>query len=246
MILREEIKLFTDADGLISPYNLERPGETTNASGNGVLYTGEYIALLKRLGELNELDSITFFQTMLKCMPHAIGLLHRSPTHPDQQGPDDYVGFFVGCYVTGNKELAQSVINYGWDHYGFFNNENPGSYYHKDGRFNWSALLIRQPQLICLAYWAAGKEPNIIFIIYVMFVILFAGRNKPVGDVDSRLLSWLLIQVAIENSRLCLWAAKLWTNRLLKTYPNGMKDVANIAFGNRNPEHPFAKYWPKV
>ena len=288
--LLKEIALFTDADGLVSPYNLERPGETSNASGNGVLYTGELMALLNRHGELNTVENILFRLAMLKCMPVERGLLHRSPTHPDQQGPDDYVGFFVGCHVTGNSDLVQSVIDYGWKHYGFFNNANPGSFYHKDGRFNSSAFLIRQVPLVGLAYSAAGKPKRFLnfitaiatatgccenqltviltglmsFIIFIlsaltvniMFLVscvlfglgcFFAYKeSKPISDVDARFLGWLMLEGMPSTSWTIKQAKKLFDKRVLRDYPKGMNDVAAMAFGNRNPEHPFAKYWPAV
>lgn len=242
MSLKEDIKAYTDADGLVAP-RLVNPGET-NASGNGVLYLGEYMAILSRIGELTMSDKIKFHDIITSCMPVSRGLLHRSPTHEGQEGPDDYVGLLVGCAITKNVQIAQWVIDFGWKHYGFFNNEVPGTFKRKDGSFNWSAFLVRQPQLIALAYWAAGRQPILPLRIYTAFSIALAGRGKPVGDTDSRTLAWMLCQVAASKSWICSIAAKIFEKRLKKDYPvSGMKGASQIYFG---ADHPFSKYWPEV
>lgn len=242
-MLRADMLPYRDADGLVVPNGEGCSPTQYNVSGNGVLYTGEYVLLMRLNGELNDSDRKDYRDVIEACMPVEKGLLSRSPTHSDQEGPDDYIGLAVGAWATGNNDLAEAVITYGKKHYGFFNNENPGSYYHKDGRFNWSALLIRQPQLIGIMYYAANRVPPFLIRLYLAIGILISGRNKPLSDSDARILAWLVINVVDNRCWMIKIAARVFTNRLLKQYDRGMTDVISYYF--QDP-HPFRKHWPKV
>ena len=237
MTLRDDIKPYLDPAGLVTvnPYK-----SLEDSTGNGVLYLSEYIVLLHLRKELTQSDKADFLLTMQKCMPVHQGLLHRSPTHIDQNGPDDYAGYLTACYLTQNHELASSTIRYAKAHWGFLNNEVPGTYRKRDGRFNWSAFLVRQPQLIALAYWAAGKRAPLWTALWTAVTLALAGWRKPVEDTDSHILAWMLGQVAIKESKLCAMAYRVFDNRLRKDYAKGMQEVFKIYFNGL--AHPIALY----
>jgi hypothetical protein len=219
-----ELDAYLDQDGLVNP-------GLNVGSNNGVLYTSEAY-VIGRLQHLEEnSDLLQYVRAVLPCLRRT-GLLSR---HPDggggQEGPDDYVGLGSMLYFCGFTLSAQQVIDYGWKNRGFYNNVDPSDR-------NWKAFLVRQPQLIALFYWAAGKKPILLLRLYTAVCIAVSGRKD---NPDSWFLAWLLGQVAIRESWICRFAFELFKKRLLKAYPNGMQDVAATYF---EPGHPLIKYWP--
>jgi hypothetical protein len=230
--LRDEIKPYTDELGLISPV-------AGQESGNGLLYLAEYIVIQYLSKELSNDDYDHFTAALIACEKEP-GRLDRGVS-PDQEGPDDYLGVLVAAYITVCPDVAEDIIDYGWKHFGFFNNEQPGTFTHKDGRFNWSAFLARRLELVCLAYWVAQKRPILPLVIYTALYIFFNSRNTDLMDASPRFIGWMLIQVAKQKSWLCKLATKIWERRLMKDYKAGMKTVSAVYFG---AEHPFTKYIP--
>ena len=86
-MLRDEIVPYTGSDGLVWS-SLNGPG------GNGVLYTAEYYVMLNRLAELEEQDHANWDKVMVPCTITP-GLIQRSSTDFEQEGPDDYVGYLA-------------------------------------------------------------------------------------------------------------------------------------------------------
>lgn len=242
MSLRNDIKPYLDPNGLVTVNPYKTPDDST---GNGVLYLSEFVTICELTGEIDIVDDLDsdYHAAIQRCMPVAYGLLHRSPTHQDQIGPDDYIGMFVGAWATRKPYLAEATITYALSHFGFLNNEVPGTYRKRDGRFNWSAFLVRQPQLIAAAYWAADKKAPIFTTLWTAATIALAGFRTDLGNTDSRILAWMLSRMAREKSWLCKKATKVFERRLLRDYENGMKDIFTKYF---NKEHPLAKYVPKV
>jgi hypothetical protein len=111
--------------------------------------------------------------------------------------------------------------------------------------FRLPVRLWRQPQLIALA---AIASQNILyrilampFIVYAALVLATSCIGVPSSDTDARRLSWLLGK-GTKSSLLCRLAFKLWKARLLKTYPEGMKTVAQMYYQGG---HPFGRHMVK-
>ena len=227
MSLKSEMQNgYITATGFVSP-------SKGGSSNNGVLYTSEYYLLLLLNGELTEDDAAKYEDVMMCCFKQP-GLLSRSPDGSGGgEGPDDYIGLAAGADAMA-PELAKDVLKYGYNHFGAFNNEDPSKWTTK-------SFLWRQIQLYSCFKWAAGEHPNPLFRFYTALSIALAGWRKPITDTDARILSWLVIQVAEKKSFMCWVAAKIWRKRLLKDYPNGMRDVAALYY---EAGHPFIKYWP--
>jgi hypothetical protein len=211
------------------------PPSKGGASNNGVLYSSEYYYLLLLNGELTEDDRTAYDDLIHTCFKEP-GLLMRNPDgNGGQEGPDDYYGLALGAAKL-SPSLAADVLKYGIKHWGSFNNETPG-------KWTGASFLWRQIQLYSCFKWAAGQTPNPLFRLYTAIVIALGGFRKPTTDSDARILSWIVIQIASPKSWMCRVAEKIWRRRLLKDYPNGMKDVVSAYFGS---EHPLAKYWHRT
>lgn len=219
-------------DGYITSTGLVCPSKG-GGSNNGVLYTSEYYLLLFLNGELTDDDQAKYGVVMTSCFKQP-GLLSRNPDGSGGgEGPDDYYGLAAAADAIA-PWIACDVLKYGYKHFGSFNNEDPGKWTSK-------SFLWRQIQLYCCFKWAAGETPNPLFRLYVAISIAVAGFRTPTSDTDARILSWLVIHVAAKKSATCRVAANIWRKRLLKDYPNGMRDVASLYFGVGSP---FSIYWP--
>lgn len=223
----EEMTSYFGEDGLVMP-------RKASPSNNGVLYTAIYMMIAERIGEYENIriPRIADAFNPLIVQP---GLIRRSKTCADQEGPDDYVGFLAVAHLY-YYVWAEEFLAYGWSNYGCYNNVDPG-------QFTWSAFLWRQPQLIAHAKYAAYERPNVFLRFAWIMTILLAGFRSPPSNTDARTLSWLLIQVWDGNGFFCKLAVNAWKKRLFRDYPCGMKDVFRIYFGD---EHPFTTYVPNA
>lgn len=228
-MLRDEIVPYTGTDGLVWS-SLAGPG------GNGVLYTAEYYVMLDRLNQLQMTDKANWLKVMAPCVIKP-GLIQRSATDQEQEGPDDYVGYLTAACVLSLPWVDNDVYQYGLHDFGAFNNVTPGA-------FSWQSMLWRQPQLIAHIKYSMKKIPNFALRLTWIVSILLAGYNTDTKDTDTTILSWLLIQSwTIGGNSYGIFgrlAVKYWTYRLLKVYgPKGMQSVFGIYF---QPDHPIAKY----
>lgn len=237
MSLKSEISAFIDVNNLVSPQAQVNP--TKRESDNGVLFTSEYNMLLALRKEDSLEDSELWELRMNSCMLQP-GLLSRAPNDHGQEGPDDVLGFLGAAKVLNRPILAQQMLNYGYKHLGWFNNEIPGSLKKLDGSgINWQAFQWRQLQILGATWGAAGKLSWYKFwqfptMFYTAMSIALSCINTPLSAADPRILSWCLIK-ATSDSLMCRLAAKLWTKRLMKDFPNGMKDVFTLYFPENHP-----------
>jgi hypothetical protein len=217
MSFKEKIKPFIDKFGLVTPWPAAQGG-----SGNGVLYSSEYMIELIDRNEYSLADGQNFVRVIRSCMPNK-GLLLRAPDDfGNQQQVDDYYGLFAALVTLGEHEIAEDIFQYGLKHYGSFNIKAP---------YNWTSIsfLWRQPQLLyanlCAAnrvrWWKFWQLP---LAIYSAIIIALSNRKSPVNEVNERCIAYMLVR-ATRPSFLCRLAAKLWQKRIDAMYPRGMRDV---------------------
>lgn len=243
-MIKDEISLYIDSEGLVSPA-APPPGEP--GSNNGVLYTSEYIIALLRNGQAQESDILSYLNKLSACMRQP-GLLGRHLGGiGDQEGPDDYIGLAAALFEiqrpeysainrtasAGARQLARSVVWYGFKHLGLMNNVSPG-------HFSWAALLGRQLQLTAAFMWAAGYPVGPLLRLYCAVSIFFSCRGMPANNTTPRFLSWLLVQIASSKSYMGYFASVVWYRRLNSVYAIGMKGPCLIYF---QAGHPLSKYW---
>ncbi len=243
MTLKTQAAPFINASGLmgLSPDY----GKSVETSDNGVLFTGEYVALLYDNYELYTWTRPDFAAAARTCMREP-GLIRRSPISDGYEGPDDLHGMLLIAKYC-DPTIAKEIIDYGWKHWGIYNPHEPGKW-HKE------AAMFRFPQLILAAYMTAPPKFDLRYyllrpflIAYTALVIYLSGKNEdPIAKTDSRLLSWCLIRLTEEKSFVIRQVAKIWRKRLLKDYgPEGMKNVAAIYFNCTEMRHPFRDYFPE-
>lgn len=225
--LRKDAEAYTDIYGFMQPW-------TNQSSFNGVLYESQYLLIMNLIGQLGKGDITQWLYTMESILVQP-GLIQRTPTYTEQEGPDDYIGYLAALKIA-NPELAMDVIKYGFKNFGSFNNTTPG-------KWTFNSFLWRQPQLLAHAYYAAGKRPNFLLRLIWLVTVALAGMNVPVGQTDERILPWLLVKTWNGQGYFSKLAVSIWTKRLFKDYTNGMQDVFKIYFG---PDHPLTQYVPKI
>lgn len=240
-MLRDEIKDYMDCNGYINPFMANQ--KQGRQCDNAVMFTAEYYIMQAKRCEATFQDW-TDISVLLEKSCQETGLMSRYPGATDQDGPDNMLGALALSSVYHLTFISRNILQYGRKHWGWFNNEKPGTIYKLDGvGINWSAWLWRQPQLFFAALCASGENKwrHIPFALYSAIVILLAGYKAPIQDTDPRRLSWMLIQITKEKSWLCKMASRVWYKRLYKDYGvEGMRSVAAIYYQSG---HPFAKYW---
>jgi hypothetical protein len=113
-----------------------------------------------------------------------------------------------------------------------FNNQHPT-------QFCLQGWFGRSPAMVGLIKMASGKWTN-PFLWLSVLVGQFLGVFKPTGDTDARKLSYVVWQLLKKRSWFWKQAYKVWCWKLMKDYPNGMKDVYQIYY--RNETHPIKTY----
>lgn len=264
MSLREEIKAFTDADGLVAPGPVN-PGDT-RTSDNGVMFTSEYYVLLALRGELEPLDVSDWRSRTLQCFKEP-GLLCRNPVKygvASQEGPDDYYGVIAASSIM-DPTIAQAILAYGkareytLDPIFDYVQEKTGDVLWLrllrkvlggiKVRYNFNNMgedltpeswMGRQLQLVAAMHFAANKKCPLLLRIFTALVIATSCINAPTSDTDGRRLAWLLICTAAPKCWMSKLASRLWYYRLKRDYPGkGMRGVAELYY---QANHPFKTY----
>jgi hypothetical protein len=259
MGIKDDFKVYTDQYGLVQP----SPGET---SGNGLLYTAEYILALAAHGALDDAEKQRLMAVYRACQVLP-GLMRRSPAGApfcgDQEGPDDYVGVGAAANLIGTS-LAQDVVKYGQSQ----GADRWSSITEDEGNQTWSKVLYwtlrvlslgspvrwvwnnndprgfseaswlgRQQNLVCHLQVAAGENPPLWRKFWWCLTILSSMFSDPT-DQDSWILSWLCVRTMGDRFWLCKWVGKLWTWKFKKAWPHGAGQLLGSYFNNE--QHPLA------
>lgn len=244
MGIREDFATYVDVNKLLSPGPQPQP-PTGRGSDNGPMFTSEYFIMLKKNNLLTEADQADFASRLGACVD-SNGLLNRAPNDTDQEQPDDFYGFCNGCIEMGNTDLPRRMLRAMIKYFGCMNNANPG-------KWTANSFMARQPSLVCTIISAAYPSltnPLQILIrllatplyLYSAVILALSCIGTDIGNTDARRLAWHLGNNLSKTSFLCKIAYKIFTRRLLKDYPNGMKDVAAIYYQPKNT-NPYAIYW---
>jgi hypothetical protein len=244
MSIKDDFATYVDGNKLMTPNPQPQP-PVGKGSDNGPMYTSEYFIMLKKTGNLTPQDQTDFDTRMGSCVD-SNGLLNRAPNDTDQEEPDDFYGATNGMAEMGNTALPRKMLGAIFRYFGCMNNNSPGT---------WTAnsFMARQPQII--AAMAAAAFPSLEdplhylirlaflpFFLYSAIILALSCIGTDIGNTDARRLAWHLGNNVSKVSLLNKLGYKIFMNRLLKDYPNGMKDVASIYYQPKNT-NPYAKYW---
>jgi hypothetical protein len=210
---------YVDGNGLLCP-NPVPPG-TIRGSDNGTCFTSEFLLeLIPQETSVPPGTASTYFAAIQRCV-NSSGYLTRAPGDTTLGNPDDHYGVYAALVA--------------YDMPPFF-------------KFYWQ--LLRMPQLFFASRCAEGApkwyKPYYWPLAIITAVIIGVSNiNDSTSDSNSRRLAYLLTVATIPYSFLCRLATKVWTKRLLKDYPNGMKDVYGVYFQpNGIGNNPYSKWAP--
>lgn len=212
-MLRDEIKLYTQPNGLITERTLNPSNDTT---GNGLLNLSLYYALLWNRKELLPLDKDEFHRVVktCACVPSFPVPLNRSPTKiGDQTGWDDYIGVALASLLLGDS-YAMDIYEYGKSSGWMFNNVQVGE-------FSWSAFFGRNPAISAYFMLCGGKDLS--YLERLAMQIHICCRSS---DATSQILAW------------CMNTALLIRGVKVKNF-----DIDGALKKYLSIEHPIVKYW---
>jgi len=249
--LRRDIKAsYVDSDGLIT-YQ-QHPGDSPNGSGNGLLLCSLYILTLRDIGELTDVDKVWFHNVVMDSSVER-GLLNRGPHHHDQEAMDDYTAVTAASSLYGWRDICEGILSYGQMRtvrtpYGarlnyYYNNVKPGTFYHHDGRKNWSAWLGRMPQFVAHLHFAAWKDPGIFYRL-AWRLAMWASKSADAKDTDAWLFSYLLCRAARAGSGRSEIhnAAEKWTVAFAAKHGN----FKNLLVQLLGDDHPISAAYPAM
>lgn len=249
MSSREKFTSYIDEDGFVQNKQWPQP---FNESGNGFVYSAGRVCILRKSGEWTHTD-VADFETLCKNSQIKPGLYKRSPTHKDQQGPDDICAIASAASEHDDlRYLAKELLVYGLFPHPIpfnYNNVIPNTIFGINNdtgkrKINWSAMFFRQPQLIAHFMYAWNKWKPPFFLRWVWnLTIKTNGFKGDTEDQDSWVLSWHLIN-AYRNSKFRTdkqdQLVHEWYERFYKQWPGGMKELLTRYFGF---SHPLALEW---
>lgn len=224
MGFREDIYGYTSGIGLVGA----TPNPNGWSSGNVLVETGQACIFLKKLGLLDPNDANTKAAALSYCLPKD-GFFSKLPGVESSASHDDVIGIVSTYAICGGictEFLNEDIIEYGKDHWWVLSTT---------GKFYWDALT--KPWHYAYYMLAADKNPNIIAMLSLIFVILYdALFNKK--DSSGAKLIWMMIESLQGKSKLVSLTGRFWHSRIKKTW-GSVQDIFKIYYG---PNHIFTKY----
>lgn len=233
---------------------------TGGISGNGLLYTAEWVLALSNLSLLSPSNRIKFVGAYNSHM-RIEGLMMRTPSNAfGQEGPDDYFGVAAASKVLDHGTLAKAILEYGKKGATQFDltpterrdikKEKILFYTLKIlglGRikyvfnnldpslFNARAWLGRFPHLIAHLKFAAGITPTWFEYAYWCLALL---KKEHAEDYDRWILPYLMTQTAKDRGLIARFVIGIWNKRATKAF--GTVDKLFYAYF-RDKDHPIIK-----
>lgn len=246
MNIFDDLDEYTMGCGLIDADKLPTPKPFAQGD-NGVMFFCEAICIAAFQGH----DYLHKYKEVLKDCFIEPGLLVRHPGRRDLDSVDNNLAMLTASTVLGDPEYCRDWLKYGIRHFGI--------YKAPELQFTKEAFLWRFLQLLAVAAQGADLPNYLKFLFFLpiralnlyaaLVIYLAAIQIKPnTEDMDSRRLTWLLIQ-GTHKSSMCRWAAKKWYKQLHKDFPieewgQSMRGVAHLYYGQfSGGNHPFEKHW---
>lgn len=228
---------YTDLSGLMAPGILGDPIPIV-ACDNGLRYLSEYHILLHLTGLSTDADKDDWERIVGTCMIEP-GLLKRYPgPSNNQEQMDDHLAVCAAAYILNRPNHAKDMLSYGFKHLGFFNTQNPGKFT-TDGKIAWNAFTWRMPQIVFATAVASGAykwyKPWywLAYVVALFVTATSANSDKPLDDIDSRGLTWLL-SLLVPRSFIGKLAINQFLKYLYESYPDGLFGAYKKAYG---PDH---------
>jgi hypothetical protein len=209
--------------------NGKNPGD--HSCDNSLLFSSEYIVLMKRTGEPAFLPELAWFDAFIEKFQTPEGMLNRYPDSKDYEAQDDYIGVVTACYSICN-EYPKKLYAYAKKNWYMLNNVEPG-------RFRIDNLFFRFPDFRPFLKAAAGEKLNWFDAFCAMTAYLYSIAKAKPDDWDDKILLWLKSQVFRYKNPLLDKVLNYWAAHWLTQLPGGMEQVFSGYFG---PTHPFVKY----
>lgn len=181
---RDQVKLRTDADGIVCHKKVANPHER-GASGNGLFYTSLHIINLKRQGWIKTEDIDHYLKILKSCEAGEPWLFNRSPVKTDLNSHDDYTAIAAALRELGLYFHSMALLRECKKREWVLDNERPYS-----PRF-FKAWLGRMPAFVAHIYHCAKEEPPLFHSAVFDMSLRITGTFASQASDDSWLLGYL-------------------------------------------------------
>jgi len=209
-------------------------------------------------------ECFRIYKVLLSCQSDE-GLTIRYPYDTEFDSMDNVSAILVFSYLFDSSGIASKIRNHGLNVICTGYDENQGAELNK--KFYPLAKILglgkvknywnnNNPYKFCFFSWF-GRSPGFMGLIDIcatgkttwfrhlaLLIGQFLGSGSDPQNTDARTMAYLIWQVLKHRNWFHGWLYNIWLKKLIKYYPNGMKDVYNIyynRFGD-NPDHPIVKH----
>jgi hypothetical protein len=233
--LLEQLKPWTDEYGLIHSAHPMQWG------GNGLSYTALAYVIANLRGEEPPVER--YIQALLYCRD-PYWRLRRRPGNDDQNAWDDYASTGAALVVLGLWGHGESAYHGLRQLWWFVNNERPGTFRYRDGRWNLvSPWIGRMPQVRFVFTLAARREPS--WVLQNLWCIgIHRAVEAPGADQGAHRMAYLQVMAYLLSgfrSEQCSKAA----HEYIKSVERRFKNFRHTQHGYFPPDHPLlTNDWP--
>lgn len=199
------------------------PYPKDHSTDNGLLFSATYIALLSP--EERNTERSWFYEIVYKCMP-LCGLLDRYPGAKEFNSHDDYTGVAVASKLL-SLPLASWIYEYGKANKDSWDSQAPG-------KWTVRGYFIRIPDFLPTIKAAAGVELT-LWDQFMFSVGLIASMGQMREETSGRCLIYLKCLVVEGKGKASDLAIRLWRWHMGYLYPQGLRELYGIYFGDHHP-----------
>ncbi len=207
------------------------PSPTDHSCDNGLLFSATYLKLLSlQTSSVDWEKETAWFRALVRECQIEPGLIRRYPGDIGVQSHDDLVGI-----AWFDPVLAREILFYGEDHKYSWNTEYPGVW-------RLRTFFYRIGGFVPFLKARSGFDLNWFDKLNVALSFLLNTR-EPSSETSGRCLLYLMAN-ALEStdSWLVQDAIKYWRLRMNQLYPDGIRGLYRVYFGEG---HPFTRWAPR-
>ena len=198
------------------------PNPDNHSTDNGLLFSSTYIVMLS---EEERLQEMVWFNDLVKSCEKGMGLYLRYPNFEDLNAHDDLTGITVASSLLDYK-YSVDILFHGIIHHWSWNTI--------DNKWTVKTFFGRIPSFVAGVKAAIGHPLNLFDILFASLAYIGDTFVKK-EETNGRCLLYLRQKNLLGKSFLLDIVIRYWKRKMMKLYPDGLKGLYRIYFGQNHP-----------